>query len=94
MAHYGYKMTSTMNTNNYVKVRLNDEIKKEIHKRAERLGMTMSGYLQYLAVKDVANTEQASEIFIIDNVEELIKGLMRVKLKKRLTLMKPIESRV
>ena len=56
----------TINTNNYVKVRLNNTIKNEIHKRADRLGMTMSGYMQYLEVKDVAETEQRMQIFLIE----------------------------
>ncbi len=82
----------TINTNNYVKVRLNNEIKEEIHKRADRLGMTMSGYMQYLAVKDVAETEQRMQIFLIDNIKELIKDLMRVNFKKSMTLLRSRES--
>jgi len=78
----------------YLKVMLTPELKMEIKTRSEKLGLTMSGYLQYLAVKDVASTEQAAEIFIIENVEELIRGLMKVKLKKRLTLLKPSELAV
>lgn len=90
MTRFGSKMTSTMKTlgENYIKIRLTGKLKDEILARADRLGLTMSGYLQYLAVKDVAEREQRLEIFLLEDINEAVKQLMKIKLKKSLTLLK------
>jgi antitoxin component of RelBE/YafQ-DinJ toxin-antitoxin module len=45
----------------YIKIRLTGKLKNEISNRAKRLGLTMSSYMKYLAIKDVA-ADQAQKI--------------------------------
>ncbi len=77
----------------YIKTRLTGELKNEISDRAKRLGLTMSGYMKYLAIKDVAEAEQRTEMLIIKDVDEIMKALQQIKLKKSFTMLNVLERR-
>jgi antitoxin component of RelBE/YafQ-DinJ toxin-antitoxin module len=77
----------------YIKIRLTGELKNEISNRAKRLGLTMSGYMKYLAIKDVAEAEQRTEMLIIKDVDEIMKALQQIKLKKSFTMLNALERR-
>jgi len=72
----------------YIKVRLPEEIKTEIAVRAKNMGMTMAGYLRFLATKDVAVYDQRTALFVIENLESIVRELNRLRLRRGLQNLK------
>jgi len=77
-----------MDKDTYIKVRLPEEIKIEIEVRAKSMGMTMAAYLRFLATKDVAVQDQKASLFVIENLEGIVKELNRLRLRRSLQNLK------
>ena len=50
--------------------------------------MTMAGYLRFLATKDVAVYDQRTALFVIENLESIVRELNRLRLRRGLQNLK------
>jgi len=74
-----------MNKNSPIKVKIPPEVKVEIHSRAQSYGLTMAGYIRFLAIKDIAEEREQSKILIVENVQQLAEEINKIRLRINLS---------
>lgn len=67
-----------------IKVRLPSKLKHQIKIKAEKMGLTMAGYLRFLAMKDMAEEEKVPQLLVIHNLDEVTKQINRIRLSRAL----------
>jgi antitoxin component of RelBE/YafQ-DinJ toxin-antitoxin module len=65
---------------NVIKVKVSNEVKEHIKYKASRLGLTMAGYMRFLAIKDTAEGENVAPLLVVHNLDEVSKQINRMRL--------------
>ncbi|OGK39446.1 hypothetical protein A3F34_00690 [Candidatus Roizmanbacteria bacterium RIFCSPHIGHO2_12_FULL_44_10] len=71
-----------MKPKSYIKVRLTDEVRSHIESRSKELGMSISTYMFYLAVKDTRDPRQRVALLVIENLNDIVRELNKIRLRR------------
>ena len=66
----------------YIKTRIPSKLKQLFNQKAEDMGISMSAYLRYLVVKDLAETRNKTQFYLIDNLKEILEEMNKLNLKR------------